>query len=98
MGIKVRSKHLKAEQSRKALGLMNALALALDSLQVITPQRSDHAQAIVLLGQHALGLRAGDALHLAIAQNRGAQGFYTLDRRLLDAARQLKIKAASPVD
>jgi predicted nucleic acid-binding protein len=96
MGIKVRNKQLKAEQARKAVSLMNDLAT--ESLQIITPQRSDHARAIALLGQHALGLRAGDALHVAIAQNRDTECFYTLDRRLLDAAQQLKIKAASPIE
>jgi len=34
--------------------------------------------------QHALGLRAGDALHLAVASEHGAT-VHTLDQRLADA-------------
>ena len=39
------------------------------------------------------GLRSGDALHLAIARNHSASCFYTLDERLLKAARHFKIPA-----
>lgn len=39
-------------------------------------------------------LRAGDALHLAIAKNHDAEIFYTLDEGLLSAARLLKVKAS----
>jgi predicted nucleic acid-binding protein len=40
--------------------------------------------AATFADQPALGLRAGDALHLAIASEHGAT-VYTLDRRLADA-------------
>lgn len=95
MGIKVRDKGLKPDQARKACALMGELAG--DSLSVFTPKRSDYRRAAEHLGHSALGLRAGDALHLAIAQNENADCFYTFDRRLLDAARKLKFKAARPV-
>lgn len=95
MGIKVRDKGLKAEQAYKACALMEKLAA--DSLKVFTPTRSDYARATGHLGHHALGLRAGDALHLAIANNEDARCLYTLDRRLINAARKLKLKAASPI-
>lgn len=65
MGIKVRDKGLKPDQARKACALMDKLAA--DSLKVFTPTRSDYGKAAEHLGHHALGLRAGDALHLAIA-------------------------------
>jgi uncharacterized protein len=95
MGIKVRDKGLKADQAHKACALMQNLAA--DSLKVFTPTRSDYGRAAEHLEHHALGLRAGDALHLAIAQNEGAEYLYTLDRRLIEAARKLKFKAASPI-
>ncbi|MGE3104739.1 MAG: type II toxin-antitoxin system VapC family toxin, partial [Lysobacterales bacterium] len=95
MGIQVRSKGIKPEQAHKARVLMETLAA--DCLQVITPTRRDYHRAAEYLGQHALGLRAGDALHLAIAQNQAAACLYTLDRRLIDAARKLKFRAASPI-
>jgi len=40
--------------------------------------------AAKFLDQHALGLRAGDALHLATASEHGAT-LYTLDQRLAEA-------------
>lgn len=95
MGIKVRAKGLKPAQAHKACALMEKLAA--DSLKVITPTRGDYSRAAEYLGHHALGLRAGDALHLAIAQNEDAECLYTLDRRLIEAAQKLKFKAASPI-
>jgi hypothetical protein len=41
------------------------------------------------------GLRAGDALHLAIAANRRAETFYSLDRTLLRAGRLLDLPISS---
>jgi uncharacterized protein len=94
MGIKVRDKGLKPGQARRACALMEKLAG--DSLKVFTPSRSDYGRAAEHLGHHALGLRAGDALHLAVAQNEGAECLYTFDRRLIEAARKLKFKSARP--
>jgi uncharacterized protein len=45
-----------------------------------------------LADQHALGLRAGDALHLAICTDHGAT-LCTLDRRLANAGSTLGVKA-----
>ena len=95
MGIKVRDKGLKPEQAQTACALMRKLQL--DSLRVFTPTRSAFERAAEYLAQHALGLRAGDALHLAIAQNENADYFYTLDRRLIEAARKLKLRVVSPI-
>lgn len=94
MGIKVRDKRLKPDEAHKACVLMSQLAA--DSLKVFTPTRSDYNKSAYHLGHHALGLRAGDALHLAVAHNEGAECLYTLDRRLIEAGRKLKIKTASP--
>ena len=52
------------------------------------------AMAARLSDQHAAGLRAGDALHLAICAHRGAT-LSTLDRRLSDAAPVLGIATMS---
>jgi predicted nucleic acid-binding protein len=95
MGIKVRDKGIKPDQAHKACALMEKLAG--DSLKVFTPSRSDYGRAAEHLGHYALGLRAGDALHLAIAQNEGAECLYTFDRHLIEAARKLKLKSASPI-
>lgn len=95
MGIKVRNKALKPEHARRAYVLMQEMAD--ESLAVFIPTRADYIKAAEQLSHHALGLRAGDALHLAIAQNQGADCLYTMDRRLISAARKLKFKATSPV-
>jgi uncharacterized protein len=95
MGIKVRDKGLKVHQAEQASALMDDLAR--DSLKVLTPTRADYRTASSQLGHHALGLRAGDALHLAIAHNQGAERLYTLDRRLIAAARKIKLRVASPI-
>jgi predicted nucleic acid-binding protein len=53
------------------------------------PITSHHFQAAArLLDQHHLGLRAGDALHLALAADLGA-ALFTLDRRLAEAGKQV---------
>lgn len=95
MGIKVRSKSLKPERARRAVELMQALAA--DSLQVFTPTRADYGAASGYLGRHALGLRAGDALHLAVARNQGVDRLYTLDRGFIKAGRKLGVELVSPL-
>ncbi|QKE39743.2 hypothetical protein [Ferrovum myxofaciens] len=42
----------------------------------------------------ATKLRAGDALHLAIAHNNGAKILYTLDDGLLHAAKLMSVYAS----
>jgi predicted nucleic acid-binding protein len=46
--------------------------------------------AAKFVDQHSLGLRAGDALHLAIASEQGARA-HTLDRRLAGAGPALGV-------
>lgn len=94
MGIKVRDKGLKASQATRACSLMDELAQ--QSFKIFTPTRVDFRRAANLLRQHRLGLRAGDALHLAIAQNQCVDCLYTMDQRLVKAARKLRFKAIAP--
>jgi len=63
------------------------------SYQVILPTQSDYHLAISFLKQPKLGLRAGDAFHLAIAKNHTAELLLTLDEGLLKAAKLLGIPA-----
>ena len=95
LGLKVRAKALRAEQARAAFHIFRKLIDA--SFQVLTPTRADFALAAEFLSHHALGLRAGDALHLAIAANEGAEAVYSLDRAFITAARKLKFQASNPV-
>lgn len=64
------------------------------SFAVLLPDRADFDLAKAYLGRFETGLRAGDALHLAIAANRGAEALYSLDRKLIEAGRQLGVPAA----
>jgi predicted nucleic acid-binding protein len=61
-----------------------------DSFTTLPMARLDFRMAARLADQHALGLRAGDALHLALCAHHGAT-LCTLDRRLSDAAPALGI-------
>ncbi len=56
-----------------------------DSFTVLLPNAEDFGMEKQYLGQFETGLRAGDALHLAIAGNHGAKTIYSLDRTLLKA-------------
>jgi predicted nucleic acid-binding protein len=67
------------------------------SLLVLVPERDDYWLSTRYLERFDLGLRAGDALHLAIALNHGARELYSLDAVLVRSAQRLKIKARSPV-
>ncbi len=63
--------------------------LASVSLLVLLPSMEDFELAKEYLARHRSGLRAGDALHLAIARNRGSERIYSLDNTLLKAGRSL---------
>jgi predicted nucleic acid-binding protein len=68
----------------------------LESFAVLTPTHQDFDLAARLVLRFDLGLRAGDALHVAIAQNAGATSFVTLDRRLAAAAEHLGLACEAP--
>lgn len=46
------------------------------------------------LQQYETGLRAGDALHLAIAKNNNAQAIYSLDDKMIRAGRLLGLQVS----
>lgn len=62
-----------------------------ESYRVILPTALDYEVARECLKQFATGLRAGDALHLAIASNHGATKILTLNEGMLKAGKQLKL-------
>jgi predicted nucleic acid-binding protein len=61
-----------------------------DSLTLVELDPGDFRTAAVLLDAPTLSLRAGDALHLAVARRLRAQ-LFTLDRRQAGAARHYGI-------
>ena len=89
LSIKLRTGQIRIVDRAEALATFTRLAT--DSFIAIPVSRLDFRTAARLADQHAIGLRAGDALHLAICANHGAT-LCTLDRRLGDAGSALGIK------
>ena len=82
MAIKLRTGQIDLAQRAGALAMFNKLLA--ESFTVL-PVTSVHFRAASrFVDQHALELRAGDALHLATASEHGAT-VHTLDQRLADA-------------
>lgn len=73
-------------------------ALVETSFDVVLPGADDYALARDYVGNFATGLRGPDALHLAVARNRGASAIYSLDKGLLRAGRLLGLPVATGVD
>ena len=82
LAIKLRTGQITLEQRAAALALFNKLVAESFTILPVTGRHFRAAAKVV--DQHGLGLRAGDALHLAVAADRGAT-VHTLDRRLADA-------------
>jgi len=95
IGIKVRRGSLEKNVSQEILRTFQQLAD--HSLMVLVPERGDFLLSSRYLERFELGLRAGDALHLAIALNHGARELCSLDQGLVRSAQRLRIKAQVPV-
>ena len=67
------------------------------SFLMLMPSEADFDLARQYLQRYESGLRSGDALHLAIGANNGAEMFYSLDRGLLRAAESLGLPASSGI-
>ena len=82
MAIKLRTGQITLEQRAAALAMFNKL---ISESFTVLPVVSGHFRAAAkFVDQHSLGLRAGDALHLATASEHGAT-VHTLDQRLAEA-------------
>ena len=88
MAIKLRTGQINLEQRAAALAMFNKIIA--ESLTVLGVTGGQFRTAARFADQHALGLRAGDALHLAIASEQGAT-MHTLDKRLSDAGPALGV-------
>jgi len=82
MAIKLRIGQITLEQRAAALALFNRLVA--ESFTVLAVTGGNFRTAAKFADQHGLGLRAGDALHLATASEHGAT-LHTLDQRLANA-------------
>ena len=72
-------------------------ALLRDSFTVFLPDAADFDLAKEYLMRFETGVRAGDALHLAIAARRGASAIYTLDKGLIAAGKILRLPVKSGI-
>ena len=88
LAIKLRTGQINLEQRAAMLAMFNNLVSA--SFVVLPATGSQFRAAARFVDQHLLGLRAGDALHLAIAAEHGAT-VHSLDRRLAEAGLALGI-------
>lgn len=82
MAIKLRTGQITLEQRAAALAMFNTLVA--ESFTVLAVTAGHFRMAATFVDHHTLGLRAGDALHLATAAEHGAT-VYTLDDRLAKA-------------
>lgn len=90
MAIKLRTGQINLDQRAAALAMFNKLVA--ESFTVLPVTGAQFRAAARFADQHNLGLRAGDALHLAVASEHGAT-VQTLDRRLADAGPALGVPA-----
>lgn len=82
MAIKLRAGQISLKQRAAALAMFNRLIA--ESFTVLALTGGHFRTAAKFVDQHTLGLRAGDALHLAAAAEHGAT-VHTLDQRLAEA-------------
>jgi len=82
MAIKLRTGQIDLNQRAAALAMFNRLVA--ESFTVLSVIPAHLRTAAKFTDHHTLGLRAGDALHLATASEQGAT-VYTLDQRLAEA-------------
>lgn len=88
MAIKLRTGQISLDQRAAALAMFNKLVA--ESFTVL-PVTSRHFRGAAKFGdQHKLGLRAGDALHLATASEHGAT-VHPLDQQLAEAGPALGV-------
>jgi uncharacterized protein len=88
LAIKLRTGQISLGQRAAALAMFNKLAA--ESFSVLAVAGGQFRAAARFADQHKLGLRAGDALHLAVAFEHGAT-VHTLDQRLAEAGPALGV-------
>jgi uncharacterized protein len=93
LSLKLRMDQLQSADRARALAAFTVLLG--ESFRIVSPENSDFRMAARFADQHVLGIRAGDALHLAIASRLGAT-LCTFDKRLFTAGGQLGVLMLQP--
>jgi len=90
LSIKLRTGQI--DLSWRAAALSEFRTLVDEACTVLPIEAAQFEAAARLVDRHELGLRAGDALHLAVAAAHDAE-VATLDRRMADAGPALGVRA-----
>jgi len=90
--MKIRAGSVTAKGARDATD--RARAFVRTHCTVATPGQQEFERATELAGDSTAGLRAGDALHLAIAEGLNAGTLLCLDEAMAQGARALGMKVA----
>ncbi|HZZ34222.1 MAG TPA: type II toxin-antitoxin system VapC family toxin [Caulobacteraceae bacterium] len=88
LSIKLRTGQLEAPHRASALAAFNRMVV--ENLTMLAISSTDIRIAAGFADRHDLGLRAGDAIHLAVAGRNGAT-VCTLDRRMAAAGVELGV-------
>jgi predicted nucleic acid-binding protein len=80
---------IRSDEAREADALFENIVR--QSFVVLSPGSGDYILARHYLHNYETGLRAGDALHLAIAGNHKADAIYSLDRTMIKAGKILDL-------
>lgn len=92
--IKVRMGQVSGPLARQAVARVREFAQA--HCVIAVPGHAEFQRAAELTADPTLNLRAGDALHLAIAASLGASGMLCLDAAMAEAARAMGIGIVAP--
>lgn len=94
IGIRVRRGELTSQAGGSAISAFERRVIP--ELEVVEALPDDLDFARLMINRFDLGLRGGDALHIAMALRTDALLLLTLDRRLANAARAFGLDAAEP--
>ncbi|WP_174284978.1 type II toxin-antitoxin system VapC family toxin [Sphingomonas bacterium] len=96
LAVKFRHGTLPETDRRRAIASLNLL-VSRGVLHVETITTADYTRATAFIDDHRTTLRAGDALHLAVAYRTGEM-VWTLDHGMIDAAEAIGITCRSLPD
>ncbi|HZZ63747.1 MAG TPA: type II toxin-antitoxin system VapC family toxin [Roseiarcus sp.] len=91
----VRMGVIKSAEAREADALFKDIVRR--SFVVLSPGRDDYDLARRYLHNYETGLRAGDALHLAVAGNHRAEMIYSLDKPMIKAGQILGLPVSDGI-
>jgi predicted nucleic acid-binding protein len=91
----VRMRALRADEAREADTVFEDVVR--QSFVVLSPSADDYALARRYLHTYETRLRAGDALHLAIAGNHQAAAIYSLDKTMIKAGKILGLPVSAGI-